>query len=654
MFHVKSPGNDCIPAEFIQECKNILSKTIATVFNYMIEQRDFPDAWSGGIRSAVFKSGKRNLVDNFRGITILPIMEKVFEAVVYRRLAFVNDAFASQDKYNNAFLEGNRTSDNLFVLNGLVEKQLTINKCLYVCYIDFSKAFDMVNRTILFYKLVSSGWRGRVIDTFRSLYGKTHFQVKRNGRLSRPIQNNLGVNQGGISSGLMFRKYMSDLSTYLSSEVGIAIANEIIAHILWGDDLILFSDTPSGLQKQLNGLLKFCSNNKIIVNEINTKSMCFGTNENLNVSFNGKPIQQVSQYKYLGVIIRSINKVGQDLCSNNYRYISDKSRRAVFSMKRKLKFIRSLPPSIFFDMFDTLIRPILTYGSDVWGLRKAGLDVINKVFLNFIRCTLNVKATTCNAIVYGECGRFPLSVFCHINVLCYVHRLLTMPGDRIVKSVFHTLDTLHGQGFTTWVTKAYDLAQTYNIDMSACAVLTARQFKSLCTERTKSVFVENWHTQLCDKPLLRSYRLYKNDFHTECYLDYINVPKYRISITKIRASSHDLEIERGRYTRPKTDPNQRLCSWCFEIEDEEHFITKCQINAHERQNLYVKIVSKHPTFRNLSNHEQFIFLMSCKDRQILTWLGKFIHKSFNIRNTKRHKSCIPSQQYHFPHVTIGD
>ena len=55
---------------------------------------------------------------------------------------------------------------------------------------------------------------------------------------------------------------MSDLSTYLSSEVGIAISNEIIAHILWGDDITLSSDTPSGLQKQLNGLLKFCSNNK--------------------------------------------------------------------------------------------------------------------------------------------------------------------------------------------------------------------------------------------------------------------------------------------------------------------------------------------------------------------------------------------------------
>ena len=139
--------------------------------------------------------------------------------------------------------------------------------------------------------------------------------------------------------------------------------------------------------------------------------------------------------------------------------------------------------------------------------------VVDKVFLNFARCTLNVKATTCNAVVYGECGRYPLSVFCHINVLCWPCR----------EKVFHTLDTLRGHGFATWVTKAYELAQICDIDMNSCAALTAKQFKSLCTERMKSVFVEHWHTELCDKPLLRSYRLYKNEFNTECYLDYINV-----------------------------------------------------------------------------------------------------------------------------------
>ena len=216
--------------------------------------------------------------------------------------------------------------------------------------------------------------------------------------------------------------------------------------------------------------------------------------------------------------------------SNSYWIISDKSRRAVFSMKRKLKFIQSLPPSILFDMFDTMIRPILTYGSDVWGLSKTGIDVVDKVFLNFARCTLSVKATTCNTIVFGECGRYLLSVFCHINVLCYLHRLLTMPGEKIVKSVFHTLNALPGQGFSIWVTKAYDLAQVYDIAMNASVALTAKQFKSLSSERTKYVFVENWHTDLHDKPLLRSYKLYKNEFSSECYLDYINVPKFRISL----------------------------------------------------------------------------------------------------------------------------
>ena len=107
---------------------------------------------------------------------------------------------------------------------------------------------------------------------------------------------------------------MSDLSTYLSiQEYGIVISNEIIAHILWADDLILFSESATGLQKQLNGLLKICSNNKIIVNEIKTKAMCFGTKEPFNVYFNRKPIEQVHQCKYLGVIVRSLNRLNQDI-----------------------------------------------------------------------------------------------------------------------------------------------------------------------------------------------------------------------------------------------------------------------------------------------------------------------------------------------------
>ena len=189
-------------------------------------------------------------------------------------------------------------------------------------------------------------------------------------------------------------------------------------------------------------------------------------------------------------------------------------------------------------MFDTMIRLILTYGSDVWDLGKTGIDVVDKVFLNFARCTLSVKFTTCNAIVYGECGRYPLSVFLSYQCLNYVIHIDFLPCRvrKLSKSVFHTLNAL--QGFSIWVTKAYDLAQVYDIDMNASVALNSNH----CVRNERNMY-------LCKIDTLTSminYRLYKNEFRSECYLDYINVPKFRIPLSKIRASSHDLEIERGR------------------------------------------------------------------------------------------------------------
>ena len=181
-----------------------------------------------------------------------------------------------------------------------------------------------------------------------------------------------------------------------------------------------------------------------------------------NVYFNGKFIEQVHQYKYFGVIFRSVRRLNQNIFSNNYRVISDESRRAAFGMKKKLRHIENLPPSI---MFDILVRPSLTYGNHAWGMNRSGLHALDKVFLHSARCTFGVKASTCNVIVHGECGKYPPSIFCQTNVLYYLHRLLTMQIGKMVKSAFCKLNALYSGGFPTWVTNAYDLAGTYDIDM---------------------------------------------------------------------------------------------------------------------------------------------------------------------------------------------
>ena len=521
----KSPGLDAIPAEFIKNCKDILARDITTIVNYIIEERNFPDMWAEGLRSAVFKSGKRSLVNNYRGITILPIIEKVFEVAVYRRMSFANEAMGKIDKYNGGFINGSRTSDNIFILNGLIQRQLILGQSLFVCFVDFSKAFDLVNRHILFFKIMKEGWHGRVIDTLRNLYTKTHFRVKRNGKLSAPIASTLRVNQGGVASGLLFRKHLKDLDDYLKKDAGVCINETIIAHLLWADDLILFSDTEKGIQKQLDGLKKFCENNRMIVNETKTKVMTFGKKNNCNVYFNDKQIEQVVEYKYLGNIVKSVRTDKQDIFSPNYTYLRDRANRAIFLVSRKLRNIEHPPPKIMFDIFDTLIMPILVYGSDVCS-NKDSIDILDKVFLRFIRCTLGIKATTSNIIVAGECGRLPPSTQCILHTLCYVNRMIHMNGTSLVKQVYDERNDLREQGFNTWVTSLHNLADEYQIDLS----LEPDDFHRICKSSVRTKYIEQWSScmmQFDRFPLLRTYRGIKLEFKTEPYLYLVKNRRFR-------------------------------------------------------------------------------------------------------------------------------
>ena len=102
----------------------------------------------------------------------------------------------------------------------------------------------------------------------------------------------------------------------------------------------------------------------------------------------------------------------------------------------------------------------------------------------------------------------------------------------------------------------------------------------------------------------------------------------------LRCSSHILHIEKGRYTRPRTPLHERLCYSCNCVEDELHFVTACSLNRTERIVLYDKVARKFPEFDQLADVEKFVFLFTFKDAQMLTWLGKFLYKSFRTKSSQ--------------------
>ena len=88
------------------------------------------------------------------------------------------------------------------------------------------------------------------METLHNLYQKTYFILKVNGKVGPCIFDQLGVNQGGSASDVLFRRYMADIGEYLCSHVGVCVEEIIVIRLFWAGNLILISDSRNGLQKK--------------------------------------------------------------------------------------------------------------------------------------------------------------------------------------------------------------------------------------------------------------------------------------------------------------------------------------------------------------------------------------------------------------------
>ena len=363
-----------------------------------------------------------------------------------------------------------------------------------------------------------------------------------------------------------------------------------------------------------------------------TKVMVFGNDIKSEFYFNCTQVERVDKYKYLGVIINSTKDSKMDIFAFNADYLCHQARRAIISIHRKTKYISPLPLNIACHLYRSLVQPIMLYGSDVWGKSTSANASNDKLFNWFLRCTLGVKLSTSNLVTVGECGQIPPSVIAHMNILCYDARLKGLPESCIAKQVYNELCRMNCCGFINWVTHVQELARTYDLHNY---IGEATEFKAICKSQLKGSSQNNWLAEINyhnRNPKLRTYSLFKMTFGLEPYLTIMKDPRYRNAITRLRSSSHNLEIEKGRHCRPKVPPQERFCHVCRTLEDEKHFLITCELYNRERTKFFDKLRNIHPEFDQLTEQDKFLFLMTTVDQQTLAWLGQFVYTAFKIRN----------------------
>ena len=252
------------------------------------------------------------------------------------------------------------TVDNIFILNSLITHMLNQNKQLFCAFVDFTKAFDFVNRDILWYKLIKTGIRGKMLDIIRSMYSEVKSQVKHNNIISPVFFSNIGVRQGECLSPFLFAIYLNDLEEEIAlrGSEGIDIGMVKLYLLLYADDIVLFADSADELQSLLNILENYCSRWKLTVNTSKTKILIFRNGGmlpgNLAFMYNGENIEIVKQFSYLGVVYTA-----GGLCHQTQKTLAGQALKAIFAMNKYLYKFTYLKPLQVLDLFDKLISPIL-------------------------------------------------------------------------------------------------------------------------------------------------------------------------------------------------------------------------------------------------------------------------------------------------------
>ena len=622
-----SAGPDLFLNEFLKNGTNGLITYLHNLFNKIFEIGYFPERWAEGHIIPIFKKGDKNEASNYRGITLLSTIGKLFTRILNNRLNDWSEEYNIYVEAQAGFRKGMGTSDNIFVLNNLITHCLNNNNKLYCAFVDFTKAFDFVVRDILWFKLIKLGVRGRMLNIIKSIYSCVRSRVKHDNTLSEPFACNIGVRQGECLSPFLFAMYVNDLEAELALKgiTGIDIGILNLHILLYADDIILFGKSPEDLQNALNVLYDYCKRWKLTVNTNKTKILVFRKGgrlpNDLNFVYNNVSIEIVNKFCYLGVVFTS---GGSNF--ETQKTLSGQALKAVFTLNKYLFNFTALTPLHKLELFDKLVSPILNFGSEVWGFYKS--SAIETVHLQFCKKNLGVKQSTQNDFVYGELGRMNYQSRRYIIIIKYWLKVISSEESKYIKQIYNSmLNDLNLQPLKqNWASSVKNLLSRVGFlhVWEAQGVGNENAFLNIFKQRIKDIFTQDWHSRLENSTRARCYLTFAN-FKYQKYLDFLNIVKYRKCLSRLRLSSHRLEVEVGRWVKPNKIPYEnRKCRICNVLEDEFHFLLECPLYDNLRKVYINKYYWRRPSML------KFVQLLSNEHGKTLKHLSVYIDKAFQL------------------------
>jgi hypothetical protein len=618
----KSHGPDCILNEYFIEYKDLLIPLLNKLFNRVLDTGHYPTSWSQAVIVPIHKKGDSLDPNNYRGISLLSCLGKLFTSIINQRLLTWSEGSDIISDAQFGFKRGVSTADAIFALHTIISKTFASSKRLYCAFVDFRKAFDYVDRVKLWFKLSKCGMRGKMLTIIKSLYLNVKSCVTINGALSQSFVNNCGLMQGEVLSPVLFSLYLNDLElAFVESNCKpVEVKSLSLFLLMYADDLVLLSESAAGLQTQIDSLYTYCNQWGLEVNTEKTKILVFRKAGRVKHSFfyNDIKLDNVDKFAYLGVNLNYNNKFNV-----TEKTLSEQGRKACLALYSNTKG-HCLNQETRLSLFDCYVNSILSYASEVWGANK-GLN-IEKVHLEYCRQLLGVKKSTNKVMIYSELGIYPLQYIRTYNIIKYWCKLLKTDNTILKCCYEYQFECAENDVEHTW---AYFVKKTlFNLGFND--VWSNQELDESMLPIIKQRILDQYvQLSRCEMDASVKCTTYKYLIDNHCIQYYLCKPltqSVKKIIAQFRMSSHQLAIETGRYHG--IDRNQRICVACkLYIEDEFHFILKCPL-YNDLRNKFIK-----PYYYRRPSVFKLVQLLSTKSVKELCHLGNYLKKALLIRNT---------------------
>jgi hypothetical protein len=380
----KSAGPDGIPGSFLANIKSAISIPLWIIFRRSLDEGIFPDIWKMSSVTPIHKTGEQDNIRNYRPISILSHLAKLFECLVVRSIQPLVNSILTNAQYG---FRPNRSSTlNSIVFNNYILSALESHSQVDAIFTDISKAFDQVDHIILIDILYKSGFGEPLLSWFKSyLYLRTQW-VKVLDCRSAVTNITSGVPQGGHLSPILFALFINGLNNALRHCRFLAFADDV--------KLFLQIDSENDcfcLQSELNSLAVWLNNHGLSLNVGKCQVMSFTRRQSpiiFDYSLKGQSLLRVTIKKDLGILLTS----NLDYHSH-IEHVTCKSLKTLGFIKRisnEFKLTHSLK-----NLYCALVRPIIEYGSVLWDPYTSSdsyqLERVQRKFLNFASFCLNIE-----------------------------------------------------------------------------------------------------------------------------------------------------------------------------------------------------------------------------------------------------------------------